>query len=204
MWRLCVIFLLSWLSLSIKAWDFKTGDLIFLAEGKGAFSKAISDATATSDSLKFVHVGIIEVDSLGHVNVIEASPEEGVRIIGFEKFTPDSVIYVVKRLSIAFDAEGAVKRAKEHLGEPYDWWYLPSNDRMYCSELVYESYLDEAGRPIFEARPMNFRRPDGTMPEFWIELFNELGEEVPEGIPGTNPADLSRDSRLVIVNREFV
>ena len=40
----------------------KNGDLVFVVEGDSKFSKAISDATAAADSLKFVHVGILETD----------------------------------------------------------------------------------------------------------------------------------------------
>ncbi|MCH5325636.1 MAG: hypothetical protein J1E29_00345, partial [Duncaniella sp.] len=78
--------------------------------------------------------------------------------------------------------------------------FLPDNDKMYCSELVYESYLTESGAHIFEAAPMNFRAADGSMPQFWLELYAELGVPVPEGIPGTNPNDLSKSPLLKIVS----
>ena len=74
---------------------------------------------------------------------------------------------------------------------------------MYCSELVWESYHRPDGRPIFPARPMNFRAADGSMPVFWSELFERLGEPIPEGLPGTNPADMSRDSALTEIRRWF-
>ena len=67
---------------------------------------------------------------------------------------------------------------------------------MYCSELIYESYRDFDGNRIFQARPMNFRDPDGNLPTFWEELFAKLNMEVPEGVEGTNPNDLSKDPRL--------
>ena len=74
---------------------------------------------------------------------------------------------------------------------------------MYCSELVYESYLGENGTPLFCARPMNFRTADGTLPCFWAELFEQLGESVPEGIPGTNPNDMAKEKILKEVHRYF-
>ena len=185
----------------------KKGDLIFQAEGKGEFSKAISSSTSREDSLSFVHVGIIDIDEEGGVNVIEASPKEGVRIISLKNFllqegedSPGK--FVVKRLCIDFPVEETIERAKSYLGQPYDWWYLPDNGKMYCSELVWESFQKEDGERIFKSNPMNFRDKDGNMPEFWIKLYQELGQEVPEGIEGTNPNDLSRDKRLVEVIEE--
>ncbi|MCH5235316.1 MAG: hypothetical protein J1E16_08460 [Muribaculaceae bacterium] len=199
-----LIFLLpSWAHANAE--ELRTGDLIFVGEGKGEFSKAISEATAPSDSLKFVHVGIIE-RSESDIQVVEASPEEGVRIISLVNFIEETPEingvhqFVIKRLTIDFPVEEVLKRTKSYLGEPYDWWYLPDNGKMYCSELVYESFLDSEGNHIFTSQPMNFRSPDGSMPQFWIDLFNELGQEVPEGVPGTNPSDLSKSPFLRTIN----
>lgn len=74
---------------------------------------------------------------------------------------------------------------------------------MYCSELVYESFLRRDGSHLFTAIPMNFRDKDGNMPEFWTGLFAGLGRDVPEGEPGTNPNDMSRDPALQLVFRYF-
>lgn len=183
--------------------DVKTGDLIFVGEGKGDFSKAISESTGEEgDTVKFVHVGIIEVEENGEVYVIEASPDEGVREIALEKFMEEvpkvngESIIAIKRITKDYPVSETIERAKSHLGEPYDWWYLKDNGKMYCSELVYESYIDEDGEYIFETQPMNFRGPDGSMPQFWIELFDELKEPIPEGKPGTNPNDMGKSKFL--------
>ncbi len=39
------------------------------------------------------------------------------------------------------------------------------------------------------------------MPPYWIDHFEALGEAVPEGAPGTNPADMSRHEAIEIVYR---
>ena len=87
------------------------------------------------------------------------------------------------------------------LGLPYDWSYLPGNGKIYCSELVYESFIDRGGKHVFTASPMNFRDSGGNLPEFWSDLFARLGEKVPEGVPGTNPNGLARESCLTEVYR---
>ena len=188
----------------------KSCDLLFRTEGASDFSEAISGATRTvTDSVSFVHVGILLPDSCGNPFVIEASPKFGVVTTPLSEFISDSPLVggkpgvVVKRLAAEFSPEEVETNALGFLGQPYDWHYLPDNGSLYCSELVYECFLTPEGDHIFRALPMNFRLPDGTMPDFWKNLYGELGMEVPEGKPGTNPNELSRDPRLVEVYRYF-
>lgn len=186
----------------------KTCDLIFVPEGNSDFSNAISSATGDTDSLNFIHVGIIEITN-NEINVIEADPGKGVRIIPLEVFLQNcprkdgKPFAVVKRLNRDFSDDEVLTNIKGHIGEPYDWWYLPDNNKMYCSELVYEGYIDNEGHKIFKTKPMNFKGPDGTYPDFWINLFNEIGEDIPQGVPGTNPNDLAKDSCLFNVKSFF-
>lgn len=86
------------------------------------------------------------------------------------------------------------------LGRPYDYAFQPHDDAIYCSELVYESYLDTCGRCVFKARPMNFRAPGESQPSaFWQEYYARLGKPVPQGVAGTHPADLAHDTILELV-----
>lgn len=195
-----VLFYLA-VSAVATAHTLRSGDLIFQTEGSGEFSHAISASTATGLDTAFVHVGIVEVDSAGKCHVIEASTEEGVREIPLSDFiasAPDA-LFVVKRLQTDFPVPETISNARQYIGQPYDWCYLPDNGMMYCSELVYESYRTTSGDRIFPSKPMNFRASDGSMPSFWENLYRELGQPVPEGVPGTNPNDLAADSRLVTV-----
>lgn len=185
------------------------GDLLFQTAGNSVFSDAIADATA-SGGITYVHVAIAAGGAQGlSPMVIEASPDYGVRTCTLSEFLENSPHIdgspgvVVMRIGGDYDGEAAVKKAMTFLGEPYDWYYMPNNGRMYCSELVYESFLDENGNPFFQSVPMNFRDSEGNMPEFWVDLYRTLGMDVPEGLPGTNPNDLSLDSRLVEVHRYF-
>lgn len=199
--------------LAFKAmpFEYKNGDLIFQVGGGSRFSDAIESATGKADreEYNYVHVGIISLGGSGSVYVIEASPQEGVRISPLEDFLADSPVVngnpgaVVMRVKDTLPFEWIVSKALQHIGEPYDWYYLPDNGMMYCSELVYETYVDAEGKKVFKSQPMNFRSPDGTMPEFWIDLYQKLGIDVPEGIPGTNPNDLSKDPQLEEIYRYF-
>ena len=188
----------------------RNGDLLFQVGADSAMGSAIQDATSRGGGLPFTHVAIAEVGADGEVRIIEATGSGGVCRTELEAFLDRSALIdgqpavVVGR--VAADEEeiaAAVERAASFIGQPYDWYYLPDNGRMYCSELVYESFLRADGEHIFAAQPMNFRAGDGSMPRFWEELFDELGQPVPEGVEGTNPAAMSQSECLYEVFQYF-
>lgn len=172
----------------------RTGDLVFFKVSQGnEFEDAINSTTSDKPD-GFIHVAIIEVSN-DSLFLIQAETEGVTRRL-WDRST-EKAAYSIMRLRFSKPlAVKAVERAKAFIGQPYDWYYLPDNDAMYCSELVYESYLDNNGEHLFPAKPMNFRAADGSMPQFWTELFDSLDRPVPEGLPGTNPNDLSRSPLL--------
>lgn len=205
---LIIILAILFFTFVAKAQALRSGDLVFQVSGESNFSKAISESTAKSKIDDFAHVGIIIVEN-ADTCVIEAHPKEGVRIVALKNFLADAPIInfqpgvVVKRLTIDFPTETMINKAKGFLGQDYDWWYLPDNGKMYCSELVCESFLNDKGEKIFPTKPMNFQKEDGTYPQFWVDLFNEIGEEIPQGVEGSNPNDLSRFPCLKEIRRYF-
>lgn len=176
----------------------QTGDLIFEIASDNEMSNAIAEATAQSDSLKFSHVGIIMIDDNSHMpSVIEATGQKGVVITPIDSFMNEATSgVVVKRLELDFPIDRSIDRAKSYLGRGYDWWFLPDNDEIYCSELVEKSYLLDDNTPVFSTIPMNFRDKEGNMPQFWTDLFNRLGKPIPEGVAGTNPTGISKSPHL--------
>ena len=167
----------------------QTGDLIFFTGGSSSMDDAISSSTGDG----FVHVAIVEVDSEGTVWLIDATPQKGV---SREKLLEEKRNMVLKRLKDSTGVAASVQRAKGLIGSPYDFAFLPDNDAYYCSELVYECFLRPDGSHIFSCRPMNFLDSEGNLPEYWKELFEKLQMDVPQGLPGTNPEDLSRSTTL--------
>lgn len=190
----------------------RNGDLIFVglpvgydAEA-GSMDEAISSATGDNDTLNLIHVAIAEVKA-DSIWIIDATIAHGVDRHPLDTFLRDFTLkdgsypaFIVKRVKCA-DADAAVERAKTYCGRAYDVRFLPDNEDLYCSELVQKCYLDAAGRPVFESEPMNFKAPDGSMPAYWVWLFDRLGVEIPQGLPGTNPQKMSRDDCLVEVTR---
>ena len=182
------------------------GDLLFQVGETSEMTGAITAATGKERQLNYSHVGIA-VRSRGLDSVLEATSDGGVRVTALGDFLARSAridgrpAVTVMRLSDTTGVAAAIERARKFIGQPYDYSFRPDNGKMYCSELVWESYLAPDGSRRFPARPMNFRAADGSLPRVWAELFAGLGEEIPQDIPGTNPNDMARDPQLKEVAR---
>lgn len=174
-------------------------DLAFVLSGDGSFDNAISSATVNADSVKdYTHVGIVEICSEGEF-ILEAEPGAGVTRTPLQEFIEKNKNIDFYHVNGSFDKDNVIMKAKSFLGQKYDYTFLPDNGMLYCSELVYESFVDRSGRHIFPANPMNFLSKDGSLDNFWKELFADLEMEVPQGVPGTNPNDMSKSERLTLV-----
>lgn len=176
----------------------RTGDLLFIGipmdyDAGNNMAQAISAATGDGE-INYIHTAVLEVDDEGAVWVIDATLAHGVDRHPLDTLFKDFTLnngeratFKVMRLK---DDEGAarhVEQCKALLGEEYDVYFLPSNGKHYCTEVVYDCYLNRDGSHIFDSVPMNFKNKDGEMPEYWTWLFGLLGQPVPQGVPGTNP-----------------
>ena len=171
--------------------ELKNGDLLFLKGGNDKMDKAIRESTGD-----YTHVAIVERDSADCLWIIEASTVYGVRRILYDNWNWHWGGFDAYRPNIPFNAAAVIARAKSFVGQHYDNAFLPDNGELYCSELVYEAYLDSNGNHLFESKPMNFRDQRGRMPKYWEKHFRRLGIPIPEGVPGTNPTDLSKSPLL--------
>ena len=188
----------------------RNGDLIFVGlpagynAQTGSMDAAISSATGEEGAVNLIHVAIAEVKA-DTVWIIDATIAHGVDRHPLDTFLSDFSLgdgsypeFIVKRIK-GIDADAAVERAKTFCGRGYDVRFLAGNEEMYCSELVQACYLDADGKPVFQSEPMNWLAPDGSMPPYWEWLFGQLGMEVPQGLPGTNPQMMSESSLLAEV-----
>ena len=179
-----------------RPYALRPGDLLFQVS-EGGMSEAIETATSGDYS----HVGFLDGSWTGHV--WEAVPDQGVVRTPLRKFLREAVkdpdgrpMVTVFRVRSGLDARDAVQRARALSGRPYDFAFMPGDSTLYCSELVYECFRDPAGGPLFSSIPMTFKGPDGEILPYWVRHYETMGLPVPEGAPGTNPNDLSRDSLL--------
>ena len=189
----------------------ETGDLLFVGIPmdymEDNMAQAIADATSSGDSINFIHTAILEVDKEGARWVIDATLAYGVDRHPLDTLLKQFTLhrgnakatFEVMRLKDNSQAARYVEQAKEFLGEGYDSYFMTFNGKHYCTELVYDAYVDTDGRHCFEEVPMNFKNAEGEMPAYWTWLFGELGEPIPQGEPGTNPQQLHASPQLVHV-----
>lgn len=173
--------------------DLRPGDLLFFRDTSGMGS-AVRESTG-----EYTHVALVEnVDDT--VWIIDATQRYGVSRRPLTiKYGSSDFPDVYRFKSGCFSIDSVLARARSFIGQPYDNAFLPDNGALYCSELVYEVFLNDCsdkGKHLIEAKPMNWRDKDGNLPKYWQEHFKKLGMPVPEGVPGTNPTDLSRSPIL--------
>ena len=192
-----------------KVEKLQTGDLIFVgipadySLDASSMDSAIAEATGSDTGLNLIHTAIAEVDAEGRVWIIDATIKHGIDRHPLDTFLRDFTlkdgsypVFEIKRLKDDRQAAAYVENAKKYLGLPYDQAFLPDNDALYCTELVYESYRNPEGQPLFQAAPMNFKNAEGEFPLYWEQLFALLGQPIPQAIPGTTPQARSAEAIL--------
>lgn len=193
----------------------QTGDLVFMgipqdySISEESMDGAISAATGDG-GLNLIHVAIIEMADDGPY-IIDATLKYGTdrhpldsTIRQFTLKGGAQPVYIVKRLKDNKLAKEWIEKAKSFCGQPYDMRFLPDNGAMYCSELVRESFLGAEGEYLFDEKPMNWKNEKGEIPVYWTQLFALLGMDVPQGVPGTNPQDMSKSPLLVTVDVDIL
>lgn len=162
------------------------GDLLFYSD-TGGMGDAIKESTG-----HYTHVALV-VEVGDTVWIIDATQRYGVSRRPYMQQPESSAVPYpdLYRLTVPFDTVAVIARATALIGKPYDNAFLPDNDAYYCSELIQVAFGD-----IFPSQPMNWRDAKGKLPRYWKRHFKKLKMPVPEGVPGTNPTDLSRSPLL--------
>jgi hypothetical protein len=175
----------------------REGDLIFQTS-RSSQSLAIQRATGSPYS----HMGLILYRD-GKPYVFEA--------IATVRFTPlDRWIargtghhFVVKRLRNAdalLDTAGVAKlraAALRYVGRPYDLTFEWSDERMYCSELVWKAYDRGLGIQIGALQQMrDFNLSD---PAVRAKIHERYGDNLPLAEPVISPVSMFRSALVVTV-----
>ena len=179
---------------------FQDGDIIF-HESHSSQSKALRLAMNSP----YTHMGVIFFER-GSAYVYEA--------VGPVKRTPlkewidrgTDGHFVVKRLSdadqrLTDEAIANLRAAGErYAGLPYDLRFEWSDDRIYCSELVWKMYKVALGLEIGELQ--TFGDFDLSSPE----VAKRIQERYPEGLPMDetviSPASMFESDELVVVAQQ--
>ncbi|HBG40603.1 YiiX/YebB-like N1pC/P60 family cysteine hydrolase [Limibacterium fermenti] len=188
------------------------GDLLFtVGKGESELLKAIQNSTSGKQEIPFSHVGIVHIEN-DKLFVLEATSPQGVVITPLDSFFEETAridgksLMAVGRLKEPFrySIRDAITNAQKHIGKPYDYAYDEDNDAYYCSELVRYAFTDSLGKPLFEPLAMSFKNLEtGEIDPYWIQHFERLHTPVPEGAPGTNPADMAKSNLIDIVHTYY-
>jgi hypothetical protein len=181
-------------SLSLQLRD---GDVIFQTS-RSAQSIAIQKATHS----KYSHMGIIFFRD-GKPYVYEAI--KTVQYTPLNKWTArgDSGHYVIKRLRDADriltpDAVTKLRdTAKKFQGRPYDLTFEWSDDRIYCSELVWKIY--DRGIGVQVGRLQKLRDLDLSDPVVKAKMQERYGNRVPMDETVISPGEMFSSKLLIVV-----
>lgn len=184
---------------------FEHGDLLFTQLGDA--NNVISAVTEGYRGARVNHVGIVLANNKGTF-VLEAFPPE-IRVTQVDvhlKRSEDVTKkprYICARLKAPYKKliPMAVEYGLSCRNVPYDKLYLTDESALYCSELVVDMFrAANGGSDFFLENPMSFRDPlTREIFPAWTSYYQYFGMSVPDGEPGSNPGDISKDSRLKVV-----
>lgn len=196
---LIIINLLLSSSVFAQTTPLKNGDLLFINVNCGAMCDAINAVTEGFENNDFNHVGMIYSDNNEDFYVYEAI-SAGVVKTSLNDFLKRTDVVYKGTIKAPFQhlIPLAATFCEEQLGTPYDDDFLYDNGKYYCSELLYDAFLNaNNNQPFFQLFPMTYKEPgsDDFFP-VWVEHFQEQGIEIPEGLPGCNPGGMSLDEKV--------
>lgn len=172
------------------------GDILFQTIGGGQ-----SDAIAQATGCKWTHVGAAFKEG-NEWMVYEA--------VGPVKRTPLAAWieqgdghYVVKRWKQGERELDAASIAKlkaasgPYMGLPYDWQFLWSDDKIYCSELVWKMYAEGLGVRLCEPMPLKDYQLNSALVQRTMK--ERYGSAPPLDEPMVAPATLFNCTLLTTV-----
>ncbi|BDD05577.1 YiiX family permuted papain-like enzyme [Aureibacter tunicatorum] len=177
--------------------EIQEGDIIFQTS-QSSQSKAIQLATHS----KYSHMGIIFKRDNQYV-VYEAI--QPVQLTSLKKWIVrgQNGHYIVKRLKNAETAltEDAIKKMKQvgshYLNKPYDIHFEWSDDKIYCSELVWKIYKEATGIEVGSLQHLSdFDLRDKVVQSKMKERY---GNNTPLDEPVISPAAMFHSDKLITV-----
>lgn len=179
----------------------KNGDLIFQKMDCGVLCDAIHAVTEGYKSNDFSHLGLVLIEN-DSVFIIEAAGNSvrKVSLTAFSKNTKTTMFIGRVKPKYEHLIPKVISFSKQQLGIPYDDDYIYANGKYYCSELIYDAFLQAYGKPFFTLKPMTFKQPntDAFFPA-WVDYYKNLDVDIPEGKLGCNPGGISTSKRIKIV-----
>ena len=194
------IFLLS--GINVFALDFSKvveGDIIF-QKSQSSQSAAIQEASGSPWS----HVGLV-VKNNGQTYVAEAV--QPVRLTPLDQFIARGrgKEFIIKRFAF-FDSEKMTPNLyaviKKYIGKDYDIYFEFSDDRIYCSELIYKVFKEVTGQEVGTVQKFKDMRLDGPYVQKLIqERLTSIGKALNPEEPIITPiSQLKGDNMMMIMS----
>lgn len=192
---LALTFLISPLA---QAADYQDGDIIF-HESRSAQSKAIQEATES----RWSHVGII-FQERGKWQVAEAV--QPVRVVSLSSFIArgKNKEYRIYRLpTLTGDQKKDLRQQVDKLmGQNYDIYFEWTDDLIYCSELVYKTFLKATGVEIGEVQKYRELKLEGPFVKELIKRrLIDTGRTLNLDESIVTPDSQVQDSDLILVEK---
>src|SRR5690625_1120859 len=181
----------------------QNGDLLFVSAKDSALSGAINRVTQTEEQTHYSHIGLLEKDENSKFWVLHAGPQNGSERISLDEFInysrEDHTSIDVYRLKDPYQKTipPAIEEAKKWLNKPYNFTYVLSDEKLYCSDFVQRSFSADS---IFDLEPMTFMDPKTGKPdEVWVEFYQKQQIPIPEGKPGCNPNGMAASNKISFI-----
>jgi len=184
-------------TVSISYEDLQEGDIIFQT-----LNSPLSQAIQLATRSKYSHCGIIFKDK-GTLYVYEAV--QPVRSTPLDKWIAEGQggKFVIKRLANAKQVLTAatinkMKQAgKQFMGKDYDGTFEWSDERIYCSELVWKIYKTGAGIEVGKLKKL--KEFDLSSEAVKAKLKQHYGNNIPMNEPVISPVAIFNSPLLVTV-----
>ena len=196
-------------SFNYSGFELMPGDLLFQDSDCGPFCESIEKVTFGVQGSKFSHVGMAIPKENGELIVIEAigagvveTPLDSFFVRSFDENNRSKVVVGRIKQAHAQLIPEAIAFSKTRLGFAYDDVFDITNDKYYCSELIYDSFrYANNDKPIFQLQRMTYKDPEtNEIFPIWEKYFQDLNIPVPEGKPGLNPGGMSKSNYIDIVH----
>ncbi len=154
-----------------------------------------------SDS-PITHVGMVYTSGTDP-DILEAV-SGGVEVNSFSSFLSRGEPGTVRVMRIKPEyrkyLSSVISEAEKYIGTPYDRLFMPGTDKIYCSELIYLSFLDGAdvyaGRMIPMKKILGFQKYNPLIRSYISKHWGEI----PEDVDMVTPASVMRSGYFDILS----
>lgn len=170
--------------------SYKDGDIIFQTTS-GQTGKAIQLATHS----KFNHCGVLFFENKEWVVYEAVQPVRKTSLLDFNSRGKGIIKRIENKIFSKEDIQKLKNQFKKYENKDYDDAFNWSDERIYCSELVYKLYNNSLQIELCKPRKLNDF--DLSHPLVKAKLKEKYGNKIPLDEPMVSPEDIYKSTLLV-------